>query len=320
VTRTPRYFEVFAEITDLAMVEWPYADHDDKSTRPVVYFDEPVQIDGDLWIASLDRELTQWILDATEPPGRNYHPHRIYTGGYAFIRSGAPAPEPNQGDFDPDMLLRTAIALSRLVHPTSIALTHAVRIKTYGEPRQKWQLTPHTEPNIGEAAFVLDVNDNWLIPEDVPALTSLVRAWHTTPLPKRLGATMWYYEVAARTYFSDIRWPLLVTALESLVRIRNEQDNQGRPVGSTRAFVTRLKHLGTLDASLSVSENDLRAMYTKRSDLVHALALVAMDEPTRSLYRQLDNLVRGILREAILDPKFAALFATDGSVSSALPL
>ena len=54
VARKPTYLQIQAEITDLAMVQWPYADHDDKSTRPIVYFDEPVQIDGDLWIASLD--------------------------------------------------------------------------------------------------------------------------------------------------------------------------------------------------------------------------------------------------------------------------
>jgi hypothetical protein len=73
----PEFFQIRAEITDLAMVEWPYADHDDKSTRPIVYFDEPVQVDHDLWIAMLDGELTEWILDATEPAGRNYDPHRV---------------------------------------------------------------------------------------------------------------------------------------------------------------------------------------------------------------------------------------------------
>jgi len=84
------YLQIQDTTTDLSMVAWPYADHDDKSTRAVVYFDKPVQIDGDLWVGMLDEELTKWVLDGTEPPGRNYVPTRQYTGGYAFIRTNPP--------------------------------------------------------------------------------------------------------------------------------------------------------------------------------------------------------------------------------------
>jgi hypothetical protein len=154
------------------MVQWPYADHDANSTRPVDYFEQPAQIDADLWIAMLDDELTTWILDATEPPGRNYHPFRQYTGGYAFIRCDAPAPGPDQGDFDPDLRLRTAIALSRLVHPTAVGLGHAVRIRTYGEPRDGWQIGP-------QGAFVFQQNGKPI------AYTTLVHEWQAAT--KRAG-------------------------------------------------------------------------------------------------------------------------------------
>ncbi len=311
------YFQIQANTTDLSMVAWPYADHDDKSTRAVVYFDEPLQIDGDLWVAMLDEELTKWVLGATEAPGRNYSPFRQYTGAYAFIRTNPPPPKSDEGDFDPDTRLQNAIALSRLVHPTSVCLDHSVRIRTWGKPRDQWQLVPHTEAGTGEHAFVLDVNENWLIPADIPAVAGLINAWNPTTIPKRVGVALWHHDMAARNYYSDIRWPLLVTGLESLVRIKNERDKKGAPIGSTRAFVSRLAAIGRLDASLSVSEPDLRTMYEKRSDLVHALALVAMDEPTKALYRKLEGLVRGILRKAILNPGFAALFATDQSVSTA---
>lgn len=137
-----QYFNIDAEITDLAMVQWPYTDHDDQSVRPVVYFDQPAQVDGDVWIGMLDKELTEWILDATEPRGRNYHAYRAYSGGYAFIRSGAPEPKLDEGDFDPDLRLRTAITFSRLVHPTAAGLVHAVRIRTFSGARDKWQIGP----------------------------------------------------------------------------------------------------------------------------------------------------------------------------------
>jgi hypothetical protein len=314
------YFQIQDTTTDLSMVAWPYADHDEKSTRAVVYFDKPVPIDGDLWVGMLDEELTKWVLDGTEPPGRNYVPTRQYTGGYAFIRTNPPASKADQGDFDPDTRLRSAIALSRLVHPTSVCFDHSVRIRTWGKPRDQWQLVPHTEAGTGEHAFVLDVNENWLIPADISAIADLIKAWNPTTIPTRVGMALWHHEMAARNYYSDIRWPLLVTGLESLVRIKNEKDKKGAPIGSTRAFVSRLAAIGRLDPSLAVIDPDLRAMYEKRSDLVHALALVAMDESTKALYRKLDGLVRGILRKAILNPVFAALFATDQSISTAFPV
>lgn len=311
-----KFFQITAEVTDLAMVQSPYVHHDAKSTRNVVYFEEPAQVDGDLWIAMLDDELRQWILEATEPCGRNYHPFRQDTGGYAFIRSPAPEPKAGEADFDPDLRLRTAIALSRLVHPTSVGLTHAARIRTLGEPPAKWQIGPR----VGEPAFVLDVNDNWLLPGDVPLLTNLVQKWNPAAVPSRLKAAFWYFEMAARQYYTDIRWPLLVTALESLVKIRGERRANGRTVGSTAAFVERLRHIGHIDPALAVSEAELRQMYEKRSDLVHALALVNLDEATRSLYRELENLARAIIRKMILDPSFAAHFASDRALAAAFPL
>jgi hypothetical protein len=298
------------------MIQWPYADHDEASTRPVVHFDRPAQVHDDLWIAMFDEELREWILDATEPCGRNYHPFRQYTGGYAFIRSPAPEPGPNDGDFDPDRRLRTAIALSRLVHPTSVGLSHAARIRTFRGPQDRWQIGPR----VGEAAFVLDVNDNWLIPDDVPLLSRLLQGWNPGTAPARLKAALWYFEMAALAYYSDMRWPLLVTSLESLVRIKDERRADGRVVGSTAAFIERLARIGQAEPALSLPEAELREIYERRSDLVHGLALVDLAEPNRSLYRKLENLARGIIRKAILEPDFAAHLASDAALAAAFPL
>jgi hypothetical protein len=264
----------------------------------------------------LDDQLREWILDATEPPGRNYRAHRAYGGGYAFIRSPAPEPAPGEHDFDTDLRLRTAITLSRLVHPTSIGLTHAVRIRTKGEPRENWEIGPR----VGEPAFVLDLNDNWLIPADIPLLAELIRAWNPNTAPKRLKAAIWYFEMAARAYYVDLRWPLLVTALESLVKIKDERRANGRPLGSTSAFVGRLTRIGETDPSLCLPADDLREIYEKRSDLVHALGLVDLHDATQSLYRKLETLTRAFLRKMILDPQFAAHFASDTALADAFPL
>lgn len=313
-------FEIDSPTTDIALVEWPYAAHDHRSTRPVKYFDKPCQVDDDLWIAHLDDDLTADVLVASEPAGRNYHPYQACTGAYAFIRTNAPQPGPGQGDFDPDLRLRTCIALSRLVHPTSAGLDHAVRLKTWARPRDKWEMVPHTEEGVGEAAFVVDVNDDWLIPDDVPAIGDLLRAHPGPATPSRIAAALWYHEVAARTYYADLRWPLLVTALESLVRIKNEKRENGHRVPSSSVFCERLAQIGAMDPSLALNKQDLRSIYEQRSDLVHGFALATLPETTRDLYRKLDSLVRAILRKVLLDPAFGAIFSSDKDLQHHLPL
>lgn len=91
----------------------------------------------------------------------------------------------------------------------------------------------------------------------LPALSSLIEVYHSANPPQRVQRGLWYYEAAFRLYYVDLRWAFMVTALEALVHIRKDELPSDRWVRTTRVFVDRLIHLGTLDAARTVPEQEL---------------------------------------------------------------
>lgn len=304
--------------TDYVLVTDAYSQKDETSTRPVVNFSAPRQIDGDLWIAQVDHALCERILDACEPAGENFKPVRQFGCSYAFYRSNAPAEDGQLFRFDPDSLLYHCVALSRIVHPTAVGFTSAARILDW--PGGNPQIIPASHSTLNPAAFVIAPNENWLIPDDLPELRALLHALHAASLPKRIEAALWHHEAAARNSFIDLRWPLLTTCLEALVRIKDERLPSGQFAGSTRVFVDRLAAIGSLDSTLAVPESELREIYAQRSLLAHGLAYGSLDEASKALYRVQERLVRGIIRKALLDSTFRSIFLSDANIAKHLPL
>lgn len=278
----------------------------------------PSQIHGDVWIALLDQDLCGTLLDASDRTGENWDPHRQYGCSYAFYRTNAPAGPGHELHFDADNALYTCIALSRIVHPTAVGFDNAVRVRKW--PNGARQIIPVSESHLNPNAFVTDPNENWLIPSDLPILASLMDVLQRDPPKGRLAAALWHHEALSRHYFIDLRWPLLTTALEAFVRIKDERLGSGRFAGSTKVFVDRLVGIGALDASLAVSDADLAAMYEQRSLLSHGLSFGELDPARKALYRTQERITRDIIRKALLEPGFRAIFATDGALAAALPL
>lgn len=304
--------------TDYVVVTDAYLEQDDKSTRPVVAFSPPRHVFGDIWIAQVDPAVCQAILRACTPAGENFKPTLLSACSYAFYRLNAPAGQGHEYDFDSDNALYACIALSRIVHSTSVGFEHAARVRQL--PNGLREIIPVTQPFLNPFACVIDPNENWLIPDDLPDLRTLLEAFHSGPVPARLGSALWHHEVVARHHFIDLRWPLLTASLEALVRIRNEKLPSGRFVGSTKVFVDRLLAIGALDVALALTEGELEDIYEQRSLLAHGLPFGALDEPRKALYRSQERLVRGIIRKAFLDTTFRDIFASDTNVATHLPL
>lgn len=304
--------------TDYVLVTDAYAQKDGKSTRRVVKFSPPSHIDGDLWIAQIDHAFCERILDACDPAGENFKPFRQFGCSYAFYRINAPAGNGQLFHFDPDSALYQCVALSRVVHPTAVGFASAARVLDW--PDGARQIIPASHSTLNPWAFVIAPNENWLIPDDLPALRALLNALHAEPLPKRIESTLWHHEAAARHSFIDLRWPLLTTCLEALVRIKDEKLPSGQFAGSTKVFVDRLLAIGRLDATLAVAEAELRGIYAQRSLLAHGLAFGSLDDASKALYRVQERLVRGIIRKALLDSTFRNIFVSDANVAGHLPL
>jgi len=89
---------------------------------------------------------------------------------------------------------------------------------------------------------------------------------------------------------------------------------------STEVFVDRLLAIGSMDATLSVTEAQLREIYTQRSLVAHGLAFGALDEGSKAVYRSQERLVRGVIRKALLDDAFRDIFSSDENIATRLPL
>jgi hypothetical protein len=306
------------QVTDYVLVTNAYAEHDARSTRPIVWFDPPRQIEGDTWIGQVDQDLASALLDACDSKGENWHAYRQYGCSYALYRTNAPAPPGHEVHFDHDSLLYTCVALSRLVHPTSVGFGYAARVRVWRNGAR--QVIPTSHVHLSPHAFVTDPNENWLLPADIPLLAQLVKAVRQRPPTGRLAAAMWHHEALSRHYYIDLRWPLLTAALEALVKIPNERLPNGRFAGSTKVFVDRLLAIGAMDASLAISESDLEAIYEQRSLLAHGLPFGNLDPRRKQLYRAQERLARGIIRKALLEPGFRVTFDSDLALATALPL
>ncbi len=311
-------FEGDPTVTDYVLVTNAYAQQDATSTRPVVKFSPPRHIDGDLWIAQIDHALCEAILDACDPAGENFKPVRQFGCSYAFIRNNAPGGAGQVFHFDPDEALYQCVALSRIVHATAVGFGSAARVRQW--PNGTRQIIPVAHSTLNPLAYVVAPNENWLIPDDLPVLRGLLEGLRAGPLPRRIASALWHHEAAARHSFIDLRWPLLTTCLEALVRIKDERLPSGQFAGSTKVFVDRLLAIGSLDATLAVSETDLRGIYEQRSLLAHGLAFGTLDELSKALYRAQERLVRGIIRKAVLEPAFCDIFVSDTKLAAHLPL
>ncbi|MGE3494170.1 MAG: hypothetical protein AB7N73_05680 [Gemmatimonadales bacterium] len=302
---------------DVVLVTDSYYAHDAASQRAVTPIESALQIGDNIWLGPVPDELEERICRACEPPGEAFDPVRQYHFPYALYKLDSGMGAEEDLSFDSNLRLQTAIVLSRLVHPTAAGLTHAARLRRTESGEA--QIVPKRQWGIDPGAYVVRENEDWLVPADAPQIHELMTAFERAKPPARVLTALWHLEAAFHTHFIDLRWPILTTALEALVRIPDEQHG-GRFVGSTKCFVDRMVALGQIESTLVVSESDLKAMYSHRSQYTHGLRPQNLTLTARALYERQEEVCRQIIRRAILDNTFGGIFATDATIKSAMPL
>lgn len=303
--------------TDILLVPSPYARGRATPERPQAFFDASHRLHEDVWIQKPTPDLIELVAKACTAPGHNFSPIRQYGFPYAFARHNAPLADPYL--FDPDSRLLAAVALSRLVYPTSVGFGYAARI-IRREGSEPVIVAAHIT-GLNRHAFVLDDTLDWLIPSDIDPLSELIAAYHARPRPKRVSSALWHREFAARAHYVDQRLPALVTGLEALVHINGERDpKSGRYAGSTRVFRQRCSQLGSQLSVPATSEADLQEIYELRSGVVHGQGFAGLDPRTLAQITTAERLLSAALRRAILDPQFSVQFDSDANIQSSLPL
>jgi hypothetical protein len=214
--------------------------------------------------------------------------------------------------WDIDQRLQTAIALSRLVRPTSISFRHAARVR-YNEDGSVSQAFSAWLRGVDPDSWLPAEPQyrDWLIEEEMAEVKILFQHMAALTLPVRVSRAFWYHEYAARTYYGEVRWVLVCTALESLLNTD--------PYHSGAQFRGRVPLVAS-SVHVSMNEDEARRAWSMRSHLSHGGATGQLNPMEEEIYRKLEMLLRRVLKKAILDGAFASIFADDDRIRASWPI
>lgn len=264
---------------------------------------------SELFIERLDLELARAIMDTCEPKTLGVMaPVRQFAHMYAYVRELHP--QTSVIGWDDDHRLSRLVAISRLVHPTFVGLRYAARVSQDNDtlrivPAEVHGLSPDTflSPNHkrdwlsqAEAKFTVEL-DAKTEPLTQPAF------------PRRVSRALWYYDYAQKTYYADLRWTLIATALEALIHTGKS--------GSTRHFTKRVPALALEVGAPSLTSDECEDAYDFRSRLSHGDGFLSdMTAADITLYDKLEETLRLAILKAFVEPQFASIFLDDATISA----
>lgn len=263
---------------------------------------------NDVYIDILPRELSNSIIKACEPAGYKSG-QRKFDQLYSFVRHNPP--NPNEPLWDSDQRLQNCIALSRIVHPTSISFRHAARVITNQDGSLN-KIIPGPVSGLGAHAFVVDEDSNCLTESDAEDLKKLIEAFEKKPPKDPIARAMWLLEYAFRIYEIDVRWTLIATGIEALIHTDRH--------ASTKQFVERIQKLSIDVGAGTIKEAEAKDMYHRRSSLAHGQGLEGLTQKKKILYKKMEEILRRTIRKSILDQPFNDFLSDKNEIKNKWPI
>jgi hypothetical protein len=271
---------------------------------------EPLKLAEDIVVKKLDNKIANIVFGFGQPQGHKIRPPTVQCAQmYAFVRS---VQEPASiSEWDSDTRLQTVVALSRLVHPTSISFRHAARIR-YNDDGSIKHAYPAVIFGVDPDPWLWEPNArNWLIAREFEQLRTLLEGKSISTLPARLSRALWYHEYASRTYYGHVRWLFVCTAIEALVNTS---------VGNVAKQFRERLHKMALSVNTEISEDEAALAYRLRSQLSHGRAAQSVTEPEKQTCMKLEYVLRATLLTAILDDAFKSTFTSDAAIRARWPV
>jgi hypothetical protein len=275
---------------------------------------ERINLSGDMWVGRLDSAIAKAVMDTCEPQTLGItSPVRQFAQLYSFVRE---LPYCDMYRFDSENLLTSAVAISRLIHPTSTGLAYAARI-AYEADRVK-QIFPAQVSGISKDVFLSpNRTRNWLVETEANILGELIPTISAL-LPPRIHNAFWHHEYASRTYYLDHRWTLVCTGLEALVHTDRLQN--------TSQFTRRVPKLAS-ELGVNISEAEASEAYDLRSRLSHGVSFLstasshtATSTVQLQLYDRLEDALRLAVLKGMREKDFQAVFADDDQIRKRWPI
>lgn len=267
------------------------------------------------------------IMDACEPPGENFKPHRQFGCRYAYVRE-LPVEEyaRSRGRWDHDEAILAAVTLSRLIRDNAHSTEYAVRVVEFSDGHVK--IIPGPVNLEGSLVYRVRSGRDWLDAEEMAKLGVLLdHYWHNKHgFPNRLSNAIWLTEQAARRRDAAEALVTIVSGLEALISTGPDQ--------AVKQFKQRVPKLAA-EVGVPFSRGMAQRAYDKRSDSAHGrrLGLIPgrhLEEPVRDHTQPetqamhelslIQDVLRACVRKAIDEPEFAAHFRSDESVRAKWPV
>jgi hypothetical protein len=269
-----------------------------------------LEVSNDIWIERLDTELAKRIIRACEPADYGIERTVLDRHLYAWV---CEAPQVEAG-FGGILKLMEAIALSRLIHPTSTGFRYSAWVSDLTPDPRLIRAVPYH--GISPDILLAPNSRNWLNQSEGIETQRLMDRL-ALPIRDRVKRALWNHEYAMHFYELDLRYPMVVGAFEALTNTNIRKD--------TLEFVYRTGCLaGQFGVALTKSE--LQDAYKLRSKMVHAEGFLYNFADTLPvhhqpiLYQELERLLRLTLKECFMDNAFCDRFANAESVRQAWPL
>lgn len=281
--------------------------------QQLVAIDPPVDdrvgaVDG-LYIQRLDLELAKAIMDTCEPKTVGVvAPVRQFAHMYAYVRELQP--QTSVIGWDEDHRLSRLVAISRLVHPTFVGLRYAARVS---QDNPSLRIVPAEIHGLTLDTFLSPNHKrDWLSKEEAKLVVEVDAK--TEPLtlpsfPRRVSRALWYYDYTQKTYYADLRWTLIATALEALIHT-GKWDSTGH-------FTQRVPALAADVGAPALTTDECEAAYDYRSRLSHGDGFLSdMPAADITLYDKLEETLRLAILKAFTEPNFADLFLDDATIAA----
>lgn len=275
---------------------------------------ERIELGFGCWVGRLDSDLANVLMNTCDPTVLGVHSRvRQDAQLYAYVRELDDDAELFR--WDTDLRLQRCVAMSRLIHPTVVGFRYAARVQQ-GLFTGSLKIVPAEIRGISVDVYLSPAHErDWLTKEEARHLGTLLAASEGLQPPAfvpRVSRALWYFDYAQRTYYADLRWTLVATALEALVHTGTKNN--------TRHFHKRVPALAAEVGANSLTESEMKLAWDFRCRLTHGDGfLSAMPKVDISVYDRLEETLRLAILKAFLEPRFASVFTDDAHISARWP-
>jgi hypothetical protein len=251
-------------------------------------------------LAGIAPDIVAWVMSNTSFRGSG---SRRNSAMYGLVRS-----EPPGTRWDEDKAIAGTLFLSHLVRPTEAGLEFTARIETDEKGRLRCIEPSDVSPAYANAYCPVGARRRWLTQDDAEDLRVLAAAYSTvrpTLTATRLGAAVSSFFDVPFLRQAKPRALLVTASLEGLVCTKSQR--------ATKQFTVRIPALANEVGLHTLDTEWAGRMYKLRSKLAHGSPLFLSSDPgekqaTQDAFNdallELEELLRRILRTALLDPTF----------------